>query len=579
MRTPILALCILLSVSWFSPNLVVTSVQTTSWTALDKTATATIKNKCLIWGIFCKNAGAFLVYFDGEELPTSPNYLPHVSKTVPGLAGGASITLTASFSPLARIENNYLWNVRKISVTVDAKEQVAESSEADNTRLGSVPFSSELPIISIGTLGGAFVDEPKTPATMKVIQPPPGGRSFLNSAVTNYNGRAGVELRGQLSANFCKRQYGLETWDAGNNDIDVPLLQLPAEEDWVLYGPYDDKSLIRNVLAYGLSNTIGRDAPRTAIVELLVKDPGLPGTGWPGNTTCPAVAADNYMGIYVLVEKIKRDAHRVNVTKLTTADNAEPAITGGYILKKDWPDPGDAIFNTNSVSGYGTPITYVYPDCKTPPGACDATAQQKAWIEKYVNDFEAALKGPSFTDPVNGYAKYIDVPSFVDYYLLQELLKNSDGFRGSTYMYKDRNGKLKMGPIWDMNFTMGSVGFASARPPEGWLLGSVPGQMQWWSRLLQDPAFAQKVIDQWHALRLGPFKTSNLHLTMDNLAQRLRYAQARNFDRWKILGTVVIGDPNLYPNETYQDAVQRPRTWIEARTTWIDNNIAALVSP
>jgi hypothetical protein len=568
-----LVMGILLSIYWPWPNLVVTSVQTTSWDGSNKVVKSTIKNKCSLWNLFCRDAAAFLVYFDGEELPTSSNYRPQVSKSVAGLARGQSITMTADFTPLARIENNYLWNVRRIKVTADPKGEVTESSESDNARLRSVPFSSELPIITIATLGGTIVNEPKTAATMKVIDAV-GGRSFLNAPVADYDGRAGIELRGQLSSTFCKKQYGVETWDAGNNDIEVSLLQLPPEEDWVLYGPYDDKSLIRNVFAYGLSNGIGRYAPRTKIVELFVKDPGLPGTG------CPAAAADNYMGIYVLVEKIKRDVNRVNVTKLTAADNGEPAVTGGYLLKKDWADPGDAIFTTSTASGYGTPITYVYPDCKAAPGPCDATAQQKAWIEKYVNDFEAALKGTAFADPVNGYAKYIDVPSFVDYYLLQELLKNSDGFRGSTYMHKDRNAKLKMGPLWDMNFTMGNVGFASARPPEGWLVGTVGGQMKWWSRLLQDPAFAQKVIDRWQVLRAGPFKTSILHLTMDNLAQRLRFAQARNFDRWKILGTTVVGNPTpVDPNETYQDVVQQAKTWIAARTTWIDNNIGAILPP
>jgi hypothetical protein len=555
-------------------NLVVTRVQLNSWDSDGKSVTATVRNKCTFGlSLFCKPAGTFLVYFDGKELPPSVNYLPQVTTSVAGLGRGESIDLAADFMPLARIENNYLWNVTHIRVTADPKHQVPESSEADNVRRASVPFSSELPIVIIETLGGTIVDEPKIPASMKVIYDPAGGRNFINAPANDYDGRIGIELRGELTLMFCKKQYGVETWDQGNNDLQASLLQLPAEEDWILYGPYSDKSLFRNVFAYGLSSLMGRYAPRTKFVELFVTDPGLPGT------SCPAVAPDNYLGVYVLMEKIKRDANRVNVAKLGATDNTEPAVTGGYLLKKDWLDPGDATFTTSGASGYGTTLTYVYPKCKS-PAPCDATAQQKTWIENYVNDFEAALKGPGFNDPINGYARYIDVSSFVDYYLLEELLKNSDGFRASTYMYKNRNAKLKMGPIWDMNFTMGNVGFAAARPPQGWLIGAVGGQMAWWSRLLQDEAFAQVVIDRWQTLRQGQFKTSNLHLTMDNRARFLRYAQERNFNRWPILGTWVVGNPTpVDPDETYGDGVEQAKTWIEARANWIDSNIAAILPP
>lgn len=222
----------------------------------------------------------------------------------------------------------------------------------------------------------------------------------------------------------------------------------------------------------------------------------------------------------------------------------------------------------------------MYPKCKAAPLTCKATTQQKAWIKGYVNDFEAALKGPDFDDPASGYANYIDVDSFVDYYLIQEIFKNSDGFRASTFMHKDRNGKLKMGPAWDFNFSMGNVGFSSARPTDGWLLGAVVGQMAWWSRLLEDGAFAQKVIDRWQLLRNGQFNTSNIQLTIDNTAEYLQFAQARNFRRWPVLGENIVGNPPpVDPNETYEDAVSYMKTWIEARTDWIDNNINSLLTP
>jgi hypothetical protein len=551
-------------------NLVVTDVRITSWTASNKSVTATIENKCWLGSFFCRAADNFTVYFDGEEVPTSATYRPQVSKGVPHLGYGDEITLAADFTPLARIENNYLWNVTEIRVTADPKNEVSESSETDNVKVARVPFSSELPIVVIDALGGTIVNEPKIRATMKIIYDYAGGRNFRAGPANDYDDRIGIELRGQLSASFCKRQYGFEPWDQNDNDFAASLLQLPAGKDWVLYGPYDDKTLIRNVLTYGVSNVLPRYAPRTKLVEVFVlNDNGTNPSG------CPPRPSDGYAGVYVVVERIKRGTSRVNVASLSAADNAEPAVTGGYILKKDWLDPGDAQFTTSTATGYGTPIIYVYPKCKI--SSCNATAAQRTWIEQYMNNFEAALKGPNFADPNSGYAQYIDVDSFVDYYLLQELFKNSDGFRGSTYMYKDRSGKLKMGPLWDMNFTMGNVGWAVARPPEGWLVGALSDQMKWWPRLLADPAFAQKVINRWTALRQGPFKTSILHLTIDNWARYLRYAQARNFQRWPVLGVALVGNPTpVDPNETYGDAVQQIKTWIDARATWIDNNIGAI---
>src|SRR6266571_1535974 len=192
-------------------NLVVTDVRVNSWNISNKSVSATIENRCWLGPVFCKDAGKFEVYFDGEEVPISPNYRPQVSKSVANLGRGDSITLNADFTPLARIENNYLWNVTDIRVTADPKYEVTEFSENDNVRMLKVPFSSELPIVVIDTLGGTIVDDPKIRATMKIIYDSAGGRNFITGLANDYDGRIGIELRGQLSSAFCKKQYGVET--------------------------------------------------------------------------------------------------------------------------------------------------------------------------------------------------------------------------------------------------------------------------------------------------------------------------------------------------------------------------------
>ena len=213
------------------PDLIVTNVHLNNWDEDNKSVTATIENvECMI-PIFCGDAEEFLVYFDGEEFPISSNYLPQVSKNVASLDSGDSINIVADFTSLGRPENNHLWNIDRIKVTVDAKGQVDESNENNNVCDVDVPFSSPLPIVVIDTLGATIPDEPKIPANMKIIYDHAGGRNFINAPPNDYDGRIGIELRGQLTSNFCKKQYGIETWDQFNNDLDVSLLQLPAEED------------------------------------------------------------------------------------------------------------------------------------------------------------------------------------------------------------------------------------------------------------------------------------------------------------------------------------------------------------
>src|SRR5262249_30271990 len=273
-------------------------------------------------------------------------------------------------------------------------------------------------------------------------------------------------LRGSSSLGFAKKQYALETWDERRDDLDVSFLGLPAESDWILFGPYNDKTLLRNFLAYRFSNAIGRYAVRTRLGEMYLR------------TSTGEVTASDYVGVYVLMEKIKRGPDRVNVTELLPTDSVAPAVTGGYILKKDRLDPGDSGFTTSS----GQLLAYVDPK------ESEITAPQAAYIQGYLNEFESVLYGPDFADPVDGHAKYIDVDSFIDHHILVEMTKNIDGFRLSTFMFKDREGKLNMGPVWDYDLTQGNADYLDGWIPTGWYHDLLAGyDYPWWGRLFEDP--------------------------------------------------------------------------------------------
>jgi hypothetical protein len=414
-------------------------------------------------------------------------------------------------------------------------------------------FSSNLPIAVVDTFGQRVgqTTETQTLTYAGFIDNNSRGRARL-TAVPDLMVRAGLNVRGKSSGGFAKKQYHLETLDESNTDDDVSILGFPAESDWVLHGPYSDKSLMRNFLAYKWSNDIGRYAVRSQYVEMFL------------NTAGGAVSMDDYVGVYILMEKIKLSENRVNITELKPSDNIEPQITGGYIVKKDKLDSDDLTFRTSR----GLNLICLEPDKD------EITQLQMDWIRNYLNEFEAVLYGSDFTHPTQRYAKYIDVGSFIDHHIIVELTKNIDGFRLSTYMYKDRGGKLNMGPVWDYNLSLGNADYLDGWKPDGWysnLLGN--SDYPWWRRLFEDPSFRLRYADRWFVLRQNMFDTALLLQDIDNTVDLLDEAQVRNFNRWPVLGSRLW--PNWFIADTYDEEIDWMKRWLRERLTWMDTQIGA----
>jgi hypothetical protein len=380
------------------------------------------------------------------------------------------------------------------------------------------------------------------------------GRAYMTGQ-PDFAGYSALNVRGKSSEGFAKKQYHLEIWDEDDRDTDASILGLPADSDWVLQGPYSDKSLMRNVLAYRWSNEIGQYAPRTRFIELFL-------------TADSTVSMRDYVGVYVLMEKIKIAPGRVDITELRPSDNAEPEITGGYIVKKDKYDGGDISFRTS------TGLTLIYDD----PIGQDLTQQQKNWIGNFFDTFESVLYGPNFRDPTSGYAAFIDETSFIEHHIIVELCKNIDGFRLSTYMYKDRNGKLHMGPVWDYNLSLGNANYLQGWIPSGWYhQGISSGDYPWWRRLFEDPLFRLHYADRWFAVRRDLFTTDRLLGMIDDYAALLEEPQARNFDRWSILGRYIW--PNWYIADTFQQEIGWMKGWLADRLTWMDGQVGSEFAP
>ena len=293
---------------------------------------------------------------------------------------------------------------------------------------------SNMPIVLINTDGGVEIpDAPRVFANMKIIYRGPGLQNYLTdqntTAYINYNVRIDIETRGSSSQTLPKKQYGLTTYKADNvTKLNISLLGLPAYNYWILNGLGFEPSLIRDYLCYNLSRMMGEYASRTVYCEVMLNG--------------------SYIGLYVLQEKIKQGSDRVNVKKILATDNTYPDVTGGYITKADKTNADDPVALTMTSYVSNSDVTFIH----SYPGPTEVTSQQNAYIhsefDKLANT--VSIGNSSFE---SGYPTVIDIPSFVDFMIISEFSANADAYQFSTYFNKDRNGKLRAGPIWDNNLT------------------------------------------------------------------------------------------------------------------------------
>jgi hypothetical protein len=412
--------------------------------------------------------------------------------------------------------------------------------------------SSNLPILIIDTHGQEIADAYRITADMGIIYNGPGQRNNLNDAWNNYNGLIDIEYRGSSSQMFPKKPFRIETVILDGSNLNVSLLGMPRENDWVLHNPFSDKSLLRNVLACKLSNDMGRYASRTRMCELLLND--------------------EYQGVYVLMEKVKRDRYRINIAEIDSNDVAGDSLTGGYILKIDKMD-GENIGGWQSDSNIFYQYHYPKPDRIQP--------QQATYIQNYMQAFETMISSENYR---NSYLDFIDLDSFVDHFILNEISKNIDAYRLSAFMYKNResrDNRLIMGPIWDINLAFGNADYYQGELTSEWNLDhlliasqydfSVP---YWWGIIRNDEEFLERLSYRWWALRYGKYRSDKLMAFIDAMADTLEEAQTRNFQKWPILGTYVW--PNAFIGDTYQEEIDYMKDWLLDRVEWMDSAIYQL---
>lgn len=327
--------------------------------------------------------------------------------------------------------------------------------------------------------------------------------------------------RGNTTWSFAKKPYQIKF-----HEQEEVLGFLPARK-WVLLAPYSDKSLLRTEIALSLSrkSQIGW-TPASSFVELFINQ--------------------EYLGVYQLVEKIEATENRVN--------NGE-----GYVLEVNGLNrlgPDDVYFESNF---------HLYT-IKEPIASFGDSAY--VFIESFIRETENVLFGENFQDSVEGYAKYLNLESFVDWYIVHEITKNIESAWGTSCFLNYVPGeKLKMGPVWDFDLSLGNNYSANAVSTEGF---SIKGSL-WYSRLFQDSIFVNKVKDRY---RFYYSHQDQFLEEIDANAFRLNDAQERNFTKWPILGVWVWPNATNYPE--YSHEVSHLKDWLKNRMDWLNEEIENL---
>ncbi|MRI32416.1 hypothetical protein EOPP23_05385 [Endozoicomonas sp. OPT23] len=501
----------------------------------------------------------------------------------------------------------------------DFKETSVDSDDL-NTYFPS-GITTTLRLSFINTYSSFIANEPKTLAHLGAIyggsegnRPPDG---IITSDHFTFSQLIGIETQGSSSISWPKNSFGIEFQnnqtlfqtinatgqnlatvninkgivDENGDKVDLdqsnPLFDMPSEEDWIFKAPFLDRTYLRNVFSYKLSSLMGAAySPRTELTELFITD----------QTSKTNPDKYTYHGIYVATEKIKRDSNRVDINKLK--DDEDP-LEGGYIISIDNPHgiPGKGWYSNNTITSetYGnnykmrTEYLNVYPDRE------DLTDAQMQHIQDFMYNFEKAALNHG------NYADYIDVDTFADYFLITELSKNPDGYRHSTYFYKDRAEegeappKLKAGPVWDFNEAYGNTVKCGALQTDGWqfLCGydyppedSLP-VAKWWIELARDNAFSQKLAERWayHRAPGRAFDMSRIRTSLKDEAAKLKQSGAiiRDQQRWKTLGVHIppgLQDQTLLqvfmPTpilNAYDTKIDHMLDHIQARITYMDENL------
>ena len=377
-----------------------------------------------------------------------------------------------------------------------------------------------------------------------------------------------IHIRGNSSRYFDKNNYRLKLRKEAGSETpnDLALLGMAPENDWALHGPFLDKTLLRNYMWMNISAEVMGYAPEVRFCELILDG--------------------EYMGVYVLMETIKEDEYRVNLS-----DYEEGSAKTSYLLLLDKAED-TAILNDYTQYTYKTEFSVNYDDPTVVneysayqviyPQLEYQTPEVMDYIQRDISRVERGLYSSDMVAGLYDYANELNVDSFVDYYILQEFLLNNDAFTHSTYLYRDVRGKLTIGPVWDYNNMLNN--YIASFSSDGLYLAN----RGWYGQLMKDEAFVERVLDRYAQLRQGCLSDEYLLNYIDQVITYLGPAIARNDQVWGY-----SYDPEQLDNYqrrkpdsgqtlesvnpgSYQEAVDWMVSFLLERGAWLDENLESL---
>ena len=383
-----------------------------------------------------------------------------------------------------------------------------------------IPSNFQIPTVHITTEGGKAIDskEDYVKASFRFEDP---SRFYTDEESLEVTGQ--IKGRGNTTWGMPKKPYRIKL------DEKTDLFGSPGDKDWILLANYSDKTLLRNIMAMEISRVCGMSwTPRMLSVEVYLNG--------------------KYLGVYTFCDHKEVSKDRVNIEVATETD-----LEGGYYLELEEAMDEPVCFKTV----WDSPVMFHEPEYPT-------EAQQK-YVREWFNGFEHALERVQGEHDY-AYRSYIDVPSFINYYIIQEITKNPDGnVRKSTYLTKEKGKPLEMYHVWDFDITLGNCDYTNFEKPEGWQMRYV----KWYNQMFFDPAFKKAVVDRWN--ELYPTLLTQVTAFLDRQHALMAGAESRNFDRWQILGVKVW--PNYYYFPTYEEEYAFLKEFYEARLAWLNDRI------
>ena len=401
----------------------------------------------------------------------------------------------------------------EVAITVENSDGDTKSYIIDVTKFTGLPIiylqtDSFLPIESKDDyiFGDTWID---------------GGRGFNDFEESPMK----IRGRGNSTWQFPKKPFQMKLDDKGE------FLGMPNDKKWLFLAEYADKTMLRNKIAFEMGYISNLDwTPQARFAEVFING--------------------EYNGTYNVTQKVEESDNRVALGDT------------GYLLELDQLerlDFDDVYFESTATDRFIVNI-------KEP--SLEYNSEEYSYIVNLIGDFESALFGANFTSESNGYRQYIDIDSFVDWFLISEITKNVDSmFFSSIFLNVIPGEQIKMGPLWDFDLSFGNVDYADSRYPEGWWVKYNP----WYERLFQDPYFVAKVKE-----RFGYFNNNQdlIINKIDSYSEQLKWAQEENDDKWQTMGVFVWPNPVVF--DTYQEEVDNMKSWYSTRMTWLESAIDGL---